>query len=91
MDLVIDRELTDRGRREVLASAIRKAFFEVTGEGEILALSKIAEILERWDFSKEEFRRTVLSAVYYLKGAKMVRFKSRTSGDYLEIHGILLG
>ncbi|GEM_PF-2692290 len=90
MGLVTERGLTERGRREVLAAAIERAFFEIADAGEVVPLSKVSEVLEGWGFSKTEFRKSVLGAVSHLRDARIVRFSERASGDYLEIHGLTI-
>lgn len=89
--LVHGSRLTDRGRREVLATAIKRAYLEVAGMGDVVPLSRISEVLEGWGLPEGEFRRSVLGALSHLEGAKIVRLGVRSSGDYLEIHGLVIG
>ncbi len=90
MGLLSGNDVTERGRRKILAAAIRKAFLEIARPGEIVPLSRISEVLEGWGLPEEEFRKSVLGAVSYLKDARIVRLGSKR-GDYLEIHGLIIG
>ncbi len=90
MGLLSGNSLTERGKREILAAAVRKAFLEIARPGEMVPLSRISEVLQGWGLPKGEFRRWVLGAVSHLKDARIVRLGSR-KGDYLEIHGLIIG
>ncbi len=83
-------ELTEIGRREVLAVAIERAFFEIADAGEVVPLSKVSEILEKWGLSREEFRRSALGAISHLRNARIVRLGRKKVGDYLDIHGLVI-
>ena len=82
--------LTEAGRREVLAAAIERAFFEVAGPRKMVPLSEISEVLEEWGLSKEEFRRSALGAISHLRNARIVRLGRKKVGDYLDIHGLVI-
>ncbi len=83
-------ELTEMGRREVLAAAIERAFLEIAGARKVVPLSEISEVLEGWGLSKEEFRRSALGAISHLRNARIVRLGRGKVGDYLDIHGLVI-
>ncbi len=84
--------LSEEGRREVLAAAIKKAYREVSNQGKPVPLSKIADVLEEWGLSREEFKKLVLGAMSQLGSAKIRRTgeSSKAGADYLDLHYIVL-
>ncbi len=84
--------LSEEGRREVLAAAIKKAYWEVSNQGKPVPLSKIADVLEEWGLSREEFKKLVLGAMSQLGSAKIRRTggSSKAGADYLDLHYIVL-
>ncbi len=92
--LVSEGELTAEGRREVMAEAVRRAYSEIAGPGELVPLDEISRVLEEWGLPRWEFRRSVLGALALIEGVEVVRLAGRRGlrgeGDYLRMHGVRL-